>query len=327
MELNQLQFQLHQVQVMAVEQQLLKHTSLTVNYRNSHGVHTFLTRDINAPYPISLPNNFDPPPFGPVGPIYNYESNGIFRQNQLMVNMNARAGRWLSLFGRYAFGYANSDTDGIGSVPSNQYDLAADYGRSALDYRHSLFLGGSVTTKWGLRFSPFVVAHTGIPFNITTGTDLYETGSLSPTARPSIASGPGPTTVETPFGYLNSVPVTGEPVIERNAISGPGFVGINLRVSKVFGFGTTKFAGPSGGASAGGHGGRGGGFEASTEHRYNLTLSVSARNILNHQNLNTPNGSLTSPYFLESTGITGGYGAEATASDQRRLDMQIRFAF
>jgi hypothetical protein len=65
----------------------------------------------------------------------------------------------------------------------------------------------------------------------------------------------------------------------------------------------------------------------STEHRYNLTVSVNARNILNHENLNTPNGSLTSPYFYESTGITGGFGAEATASNQRRLDLQLRFAF
>jgi hypothetical protein len=65
----------------------------------------------------------------------------------------------------------------------------------------------------------------------------------------------------------------------------------------------------------------------SGEHRYNLTLSLNARNILNHENLNTPNGALTSPFFLESTGITGGYGAEATASNQRRIDLQLRFQF
>jgi hypothetical protein len=102
---------------------------------------------------------------------------------------------------------------------------------------------------------------------------------------------------------------------------------LNLRVSKTWGFGTTKFSGPSGGARAGGHGyGRGFGGEG-TEHRYNLTLGVNARNILNHENLNTPNGALTSPYFMASTGITGGYGAESTASNQRRLDLQLRFAF
>jgi hypothetical protein len=65
----------------------------------------------------------------------------------------------------------------------------------------------------------------------------------------------------------------------------------------------------------------------STEHRYNLTVSVNARNILNHENLSPPVGQLTSPYFLESTGITGGFGAEATASNQRRMDLQLRFAF
>jgi hypothetical protein len=43
--------------------------------------------------------------------------------------------------------------------------------------------------------------------------------------------------------------------------------------------------------------------------------------------LNTPNGALTSPYLFRSTGITGGYGAEATASDQRRIDLQLRFSF
>jgi hypothetical protein len=43
--------------------------------------------------------------------------------------------------------------------------------------------------------------------------------------------------------------------------------------------------------------------------------------------LNTPNGALTSPYFLQSTGIAGGFGPEQTASNQRRIDLQLRFAF
>jgi len=138
-------------------------------------------------------------------------------------------------------------------------------------------------------------------------------------------------------------------LIERNAGDGPGFVELNLRVSRTWGFGTTKFQGPSGGATSrqgggppGGGGGRGsggpmggGGFgggrpprlDSSTEHRYNLTLSVMARNVMNHANLNTPNGALTSLYFLQSTGITGGFGPEATASNQRRIDIQLRFSF
>lgn len=64
-----------------------------------------------------------------------------------------------------------------------------------------------------------------------------------------------------------------------------------------------------------------------TEHRFNVTLSANMRNILNHANLNTPNGSMTSPYFLQSLGITGGFSAEQTSSEQRRMDIQLRFAF
>ncbi len=83
--------------------------------------------------------------------------------------------------------------------------------------------------------------------------------------------------------------------------------------------------GPGGGFGGGPRGG--GGFGESVQHRYNLTVSLNARNILNHENLSVPIGAITSPYFLESTGIAGGYGAEATASNQRRMDIQLRFLF
>lgn len=68
-------------------------------------------------------------------------------------------------------------------------------------------------------------------------------------------------------------------------------------------------------------------FGESTEHRYNITLSVIARNLLNHENLSVPVGVVTSPFFLQSTGISGGFGPEAVASNQRRIDLQLRFTF
>jgi hypothetical protein len=182
------------------------------------------------------------------------------------------------------------------------------------------------------------------------------TGQVAATARPGIASSTGSDVVATPYGLLDKIPAAGQSLIERNAGNGPGFVELNLRVSRTWGFGSTKFQGPSGGATSrqgggppggGGGGDRdggrgpggpmgGGGFggggrppglDSSTEHRFNLTLSVMARNVLNHANLNTPNGALTSLYFLQSTGITGGFGPEATASNQRRIDLQLRFSF
>ncbi|MDQ2842823.1 MAG: carboxypeptidase-like regulatory domain-containing protein [Acidobacteriota bacterium] len=341
----------------SLERQLFSHTTLNANFINSRGTHEFRTVDINAPYPTpgELPpgssqfagggrgtsnsNTVGLRPYGNIGDIYNFESDGIFKQTQVIVGVNSQVGKWLTLFSRFSYSNAHSDTDGLGTLPSNPYNFAQDWGRSILSIEENLFFGGSMTTKWGLRFSPFLVAHSGLPYNVTTGTDLFLQGQGAPTARPEVVN--YATSYNSPFGYLNPDPVVSAPgtsnLIERNIATSPGFLGLNLRVSKTWGFGTTKFSGPSGGARAGGGGGGGGrggggggrgGFgDSSTEHRYNLTLGVNARNILNHENLNTPNGALTSPYFLEATGITGGYGAEATASNQRRLDIQLRFAF
>lgn len=352
---NRLQAPLLMQTAVGIERQLFSHTTVSFNFVNSRGLHLLRTVDINAPIPI--PGQAPPAsgisggrPYGDIGDIYDFQSDGIFKQTMVLVNVNSTVGRWLTLFGRYSHNDAHSDTDGITTLPADPYDFAADWGRSSLDIQNNLFIGGSIATRWGLRFSPFLVAHSGTPFNITTGTDLFLQGQVTPTARPTVIGTPVEFIHGVPLANLDPNPLVPLPgtsdMIERNAGTGPGFLGLNLRVSKTWGFGTTKFQGPSGGARAstgggggGGGGGRGGGFGGfggggprgfggeSSEHRYNLTLSVNARNILNHENLNTPNGAITSPYFLEATGITGGYGAESTASNQRRIDLQLRFTF
>ena len=350
-----------------LDRQLFSRTTLSLNFINSRGTHELLTDDINAPFPIgNLPPgvfttnlNALARPFPGQGDIYDFQSVGVFKQTQAMVNVTSQVGRWFTLFSRYGYAQAHSDTDGLTSMPANPYNIAEDWGRSSLDVHHTAFVGGSVMAPWGLRFSPFMVFRSGTPFNITTGTDLFGVGSSAPTARPEPIVGPNCVFTTGDLSpalksCFNTTPLIGAPLIERNYATGPGSVGINLRVSKTFGFGTTKFSGPSGGARAEGGGGgfgggggrRGGGFGGfgggggrgmggeSTEHRYNLTISVMARNIINHENLNTPNGALTSRYFAESTGISGGYGPEAggggaggSVSNQRRIDLQLRFAF
>jgi hypothetical protein len=328
-----------------VERQLLSHTTLAVNFVNSRGNHELRTVDINAPIvtpgelpPLANPNFQTIRPYNYDGDIYDYQSTGTFKQTQLLLNLNTQVGRWLTLFSRYSYNNAHSDTDGLGSIPSNPINFAQDWGRSSLDITSNFFLAGSITTKYGLRFSPFIVAHTGNPYNVTTGTNLYLDNAE--TSRPSFLSAPPSGLTPAQYlTYLNATPLVGAAEVPRNYFTGPGFLGVNLRVSKTWGFGTTKFAGPSGGSrgggggggrgGGGGFGGRGGGFGGgdTTEHRYNLTLSVNARNILNHENVTPPIGAMTSPYFMEATGIQGGYGAEGTSSNQRRIDLQLRFAF
>ena len=80
----------------------------------------------------------------------------------------------------------------------------------------------------------------------------------------------------------------------------------------------------------GGLGGGPGGFFGGggvTNRRYNLTLSVQARNHLNHVNPGAINGTLTSPLFGQSNTLAGGFGAFAESGNNRRLELQMRFTF
>ncbi len=324
-----------------LERQVTKNATVSVTYLNAHGVHQFLTRNVNAPLPGTY-NPLDPSsgerPFGDVGNIYQYESVGLFNQNQVIANFNIRAGTKLSLFGFYTLNYANSDTAGVNSFPMNQYDIAADYGRAAFDVRHRFFMGGSFALPRGFRISPFMVANSGAPFNITLGRDLN--GDSIFNDRPAFATASsGPNVVVTQFGTFTRVPLPGQTIIPPNYGPGPGQFTLNLRLAKNFGFGKKSekdgagFGGGRGGyGRGGGLGGRGlssgggfGGWGRPSNSRYNLEFSVNARNVLNKVNLGPPVGSLSSPLFGESNSIVGGWGGSSGAN--RRIDLQVRFTF
>jgi hypothetical protein len=330
---------------LGLERQLPKNITVAVTYTHSRGIHMLRSRNINAP----LPGTYNPLvpgsgvfPYGDIGNVYMYESSGLFTQDQLITNINARINARFNLFGFYAFGKARSNTDNAGTFPSNQYDEQYDWGRAAFDVRHRVFMGGSVIAPLGLRISPFIVAASGQPFDITIGRDLN--GDSLFNDRPAFATDPtGPGVVSTMFGLFNTLPAPGQAIIPRNYGDGPGMFSVNLRLSRTFGFGepTGSAAGPGGGFPSGGlmvggprgrggpHGGgpRGGGpfGDAMTNHRYNLTLGISARNLLNHVNLAPPVGNLTSPLFGTSNALAGGFFNTPTAN--RRIEMQLRFSF
>jgi hypothetical protein len=235
--------------------------------------------------------------------------------------------------------------------PANPGDLSAEYGRSSLDVRHRFMLFGSLAMKHNIRFSPFIMVASGAPFNVTLGQDLFGDGLL--TARPSFATAPGPGVVSTPFGMFNLNPVPGAAMIPRNYGQGPGTFSVNFRLSKTFGFGPARGEataatpgggpGPGGGRGPGGMGmggGRGPGGPGgmgpgggrgmfggdTTDRRYNLTLSASARNVLNHVNPGAPNGDLLSPLFGQSVGL-GSSGPGGSTANNRRLELQLRLSF
>ncbi|MBZ5609156.1 MAG: carboxypeptidase-like regulatory domain-containing protein [Acidobacteriia bacterium] len=330
-----------------VERQIPGHTTISVTYTNSHGLHQLLSRNINAPLPgtytgLAGSGVF---PYGEIGPIYEQESGGLYNQNQLVTNVNSRLNRRTSLFGFYMFNFVRSNTDGIGTYPANQYDLTGEYGPASSDVRHRASIGGSIATIWDLRFSPLIVAQTGQPFNITTSQDVF--GDTVVNARPGVATDPHkPGVIATPYGLLDPNPSPGQPTLPRDFGRGPGLFSVDLRMAKTFGLGSLRFperrnrgtgdssapapaapvAGPAQRGGIGGFdNGGGGGGGGSSDRRYSLTLSVSARNVFNHVNPGPIIGNINSPLFGESNRIAGSGGP--FAGSNRRLEFQLRFAF
>jgi len=330
-----------------LERQLSKFANLSVTYLNARGNHQFYSNFINAP-PVT-PGQPVPPPPSQIQ--YAYQSEGVFKQNQLIVNSSMRIPtphgpiKDLSVFGYYTLNYANSDTSGANFFPSIPGDPSADYGRASFDIRQRIFFGGTIGVPYGFRLSPFLIASSGIPFNITTGQDVY--GDAQFNARPAFATcgvGAPAGVIQTAFGCFNALPQPGQAPIPINFANGPGRFVFNLRLSKTFGFGQKKEAvasgggpgggtfgrgpgGPPGGGGRGGGGGGGGMFGGggSSNNRYNLTFSVSARNVFNNVNYGPPIGNLSSPLFGEANSLAGQPYASSTAN--RRIDLQVQFTF
>src|SRR5260370_32498447 len=128
-----------------IERQLPRNITVAVNYLSSHGLHQFRSRDINAPLPGTFTGVVGSGvfPYGNVGPIHLMESSGIYNQNQIVTNVNARVNSKISLNGFYMFGHSNSNADGIGSFPANQYNLAGEYGPAARQGHYRAFIRSS----------------------------------------------------------------------------------------------------------------------------------------------------------------------------------------
>lgn len=340
----------------SVERQVAKATTVSVTYLNSRGVHQFLSENINAPLPGTF-NPADPTsgtrPLGAsAGNVYQYVSEGTFKQNQLIANVRFSMGARLSLFGFYVLNYANADAASTSSFPSNQYDLAQDYGRSVFDVRHRAFIGGSINLPERFNLFPFIVINSGTPFDVTVGQDLN--GDSIFNDRPGLVStatcstvAVNANTVCSPWGTFNASPAPGDRLAPINSGTGPANATLNLRLSRTFGFGAETKGGGSGGPRGMGGGGRRGGggpggglgpgglnggggggnpfAMGGSGRRYSLTFSISARNLFNSENLAPPVGDLNSSRFGQSIQIAGGPFSSQTAS--RRLDMQVSFSF
>lgn len=306
----------------SIERQLPLKTTLAISFVNTNAQHVLRSRNVNAPLAGTLVPG-DPSsgirPLGPIGNVFQYESSGVFRQNQLIFNVYNESNRYVSVFGSYILNSAKSNTDGPENFPADSYDLGQEYGRAFLDSRHRFIGGGSIKAPWGIRLSPLIIASTGRPFNITTGQDTN--GDTLFTERPTFATDlHKPGVVVTSFGAFDTNPEPGQKIIPRNYGQGPTFFLTILRVSKTFTLGSA----PTIAAKPGDKVGRRG------EQPYKLSLALQVMNLFNHTNSGTVIGNLSSPFFGQSNATSRGSfsdGSAAGSFNSRRVELQLRFSF
>ena len=365
---------------LSVERQLPRNTTVALTYSFNRSVHLAQSVPVNAPLPgtfnpalpLSATNGIFPYGY-PAGTIFENQSGGFMRQHMLMANFNTRFSRKVSLFGNYSLTYAKD----LPSSPTDPYDFALDWGRSNFDRRHNFQLVGNVTAPKGIQLAPFFTVRSGQPYDLLTGQDLY--GDTLTNTRAALLSTStcgsvvrSGTSVCSPFGTFGSSysVLTPGTLAPRNFLTMPGLVSVNMRVYRTFGFGGHRQnsqrqmpdgmpsagvmgmagggrgpggpggpGGPHGGPGMGGPGGMFGGG-GSSEHPYNLTLSVSFENLLNHFNPAGYQGVITSPYFLQPTSINtgfggggpggggpGGPGGGGSPANNRRIQFGLRFSF
>ncbi|HLK68972.1 MAG TPA: carboxypeptidase regulatory-like domain-containing protein [Bryobacteraceae bacterium] len=365
---------------LGVERQLPRNTTLALTYSFNRSAHLSQMVPINTPLPgsfnpalpLSATNGLFPYGYS-AGTIFENESGGLMRQHMLMVNFNTRFSSKVSLFGNYSLNYAKD----LPSSPSDPYNFGLDWGRSTLDRRHNFILIGNIVAPLGLRLSPFVTLRSGQPYDVLSGEDLY--GDTLTNARASFVSSTAcgnvvrsADSVCSPFGTFTTTYNVANPsnLVPRNYLTMPGLVSVNMRISRTFGFGGGKknarpdqqgFGMPPGGMMGMGGGGRGPGGPGgggppgggmggpmgmmggggSTEHPYNVTLSLNVENVFNHVNPGGYQGIITSPYFLQATSVNTGFGGGGPggggpggpggfgggAANNRRVQLSVRFTF
>ncbi|HEX5284690.1 MAG TPA: carboxypeptidase-like regulatory domain-containing protein [Bryocella sp.] len=243
-----------------VEQQLTARSSLAVNYSGARGIDSFRSVDANAPMGATAAR-----PNAALGQNRQIQSEGSMKSNSLEVNFRGRIGTFFTGQAQYVLSKTYNNTSGVTYFPANSYAPNADWARSDNDRRQKFDLLGSFNVREWFRFGTALSTYSGMPVNVTTGNDDNHDGLA----------------LDRPAG------------VPRNSMHGPGYLDLDMNVSRDFALTRRKEKGPV------------------------ATVAVNAFNVLNHQNDTTYVGVVTSPYF--------GRAVAAQAPRMMQLNVGVKF--
>lgn len=287
-----------------LERQLTPWAGLRTDYMWTRGSNTFRSINVNAPIDGVRPD-------AALGNITEIQSTGRRASDRFTVAVNARNQR-LRLFTNvmYQLQSVRNYADSATSLPADSNAPDTDWGPSAQDIRHRLFINLNAPIWMGVRAGFNMQIASAAPYNITTGRDNNGDTVFN----------------DRPLG------------VSRNSGRGAEQVNASLRLNKSFGFGGPASGGPGGpgglpmpppgGGSGGalnqrGPGGPGGGdgpqimVMEGTNQRYRLDFYAQISNLFNYVNYGTFIGNELSPFF----------GTATNAGAARRMELGFSLGF
>src|SRR6266550_3301878 len=171
---------------------------LTLELMTVRGVELYRSRNVNAPLPgttTPLDPNFIS--------IDQFESSASSRGYSAAITYKGHF-RKADIVTQYTLSRTLDSASSMSSFPASSYDLGAEWGRADYDRRHRLNIVLVYSLPAGFRMSGILNAWSGLPYNITTGSDDNN---------------------DTVF---NDRP----PAFWRNAGRGPGYTDVDLRVAR-----------------------------------------------------------------------------------------------
>ncbi len=209
--------------------------SVSADYVYVRGYDQLRRRDLNAP-----PNGTTERPDPTTGRVLIHESTGKRVHHALLLAGERRFSRRWRMNASYTLSSTKSDSEARNStaLPTDQYDLSADWGPADVDARHNVTLTGHVTLPLDIQLAAIMQWRSAYPFSPTSGRDTNNDSRSGdrPDADPN---GRYPTNGVTAYGRF-SIPVNRPGTLPRNAFRGPDFSQLDLRLSKVFPIGQRR---------------------------------------------------------------------------------------
>ena len=279
---------------LGVEHDLPGHWHAQANLFWGQGWDLLRSRNINAPLVNAETVNplLAPRPLTPDRNIFQFEQTGNVHGPVFFAGLDQHALKRLQLFVGYLYFGLKTDADSATLFPQNSYSNHGEMAQASWEATNRLFAVSQLSLPLRLSLTGTFDSSSGLPYNVTTGTDNNGDGVFND--RPAYATSPGPGVYTTQFGLLTATGINGS--LPRNLGTMPWAVHLDTNLSRTFAAGHRNAAG---------------------ETRQSVTLTARSSNLLNHTNVTGVGGVLGSPSF----GLP--YGADPG----RRVEFEIRYSF